>query len=373
MSRSNLDIERYNIFRAIEFGFMLPSQEMQTVRHVLIDLLRETSHFMKQRGYWLEWLQTLERIAERNKVEDAQLQCKLFNQLGDLYRLTQQFPKAIKAHKKAETLARQSNDEVELGHIYFYLGMVHLRNREHKQAEDFGQKSLNIFSRHKPDRKEMAGVLNLLGLAARSRNDLETAESRLRRSINLRLRTNQPVDLARTLNNLAIVLQEQEKWKEALHYFAEAKQTLETTDSELDRVMVALSEGTLFFRMGQYVQARETFEKIDMPFLEQSGHLLYQALATNNLGAVFISLEQFDEAETCLRESIEYCRKIGDDLRLAKTLAALSEALTKQGNKQAALDTIDEANALLTKLPAGSEGERLYKDLVEQKEKVSKN
>lgn len=350
-SWNRLDHEYPNIFRAVQFSIELPKEKTTSALKEAWPLLsRHLFKFAERRGYWHGWIPLLKELIHQYEG-DVILKCELLNQLGDLHRLDRQLSKAIKAHQEAEQLARNVRDEETLAHACASLGLDYLHGREYDVAESYGKEALELFDHLQLVGKELGGTLNLLGLISRAKGNLDTAEKYMRRSVQIWHQLEQPVELARALNNLAITLQNQQKFDQALQYFAEARTALEETTSELDLVMVALSEGSLYFELGKLAEAIRIFDSIDLSFLRQSGHTFYEALTLNNLGNVSLAQKDFIRAETALRQSVSLWEQIGEEVRLANTLKTLGDVLVAQGRIAMANTIYDRTSDILDKYP----------------------
>jgi len=77
----DLDFDRQNLYRAVQFGLALPQTRQLTVKLIL-----RLFDFVEHRSYWREWLPVLEK-ARVSCAEDPALECRLLNQLGYFRRL----------------------------------------------------------------------------------------------------------------------------------------------------------------------------------------------------------------------------------------------------------------------------------------------
>jgi tetratricopeptide (TPR) repeat protein len=125
------------------------------------------------------------------------------------------------------------------------------QQRAYAVAEHWGLAALHDFEQLGQATSGRAGVvLSTLGLVAYGRGDWATAEARLHRAIEHWRAENAPTELARVLNNLGMVLEAAQKPDAALRAYNEAMALLIETDSELDKVRIELSLGTLYFNLG---------------------------------------------------------------------------------------------------------------------------
>lgn len=368
-----LDLEYLNIFRAVQASLNIPIGKItQEIRDTWLFLSRHLIKFIERRGYWHEWIPLLERLSHQYEGNVTR-KCELLNQLGDLYRLERLLPKAIKAHQEAEQFARQVESDEMLAHACANLGLDYMHNRNYDAAQSYGLQALELFDNLQLMGKEMGSTLNLLGLVDRAKGNFDTAEKYLFRSVQIWRRLEQPMELARALNNLAITFQNQQKFDPALQCFAEARKVLKGTTSQLDQVVVALSEGSLYFELESLAEAEAAFSRIDLSYLRQSGHIFYEALTLNNLGNVYLARKDYIKCETHLRQSASLWEQIGEDVRLANTLKTLGDALVEQGRVDMANHVYNQTDKLLDKYPDDFRAKQLRNELELAQEEIVKS
>lgn len=360
-----LKVDWPNIVRAVEFGLALPELWVHTT-----ELSLQMFEFVERLTYWREWIRILELVIAANNTHPSRLHCKLLDHLGHLRRLNWQLPAALEAHRAAEALALEAGDEDELAHAHFSLSEDYRYSRNYEEAERFGQSALEIFIRLKASDAQIAAVFNTLGLISHARGDFEVAEQRFRHAIELYYRIDRPTDLARALKNLALALEAGGKVSQALQHYAEAKAILDRTTSELDKVLVDLSVGTLYFNQGQLAEAEAAFRRADSLYLRQSGITYYQALTANNLGNVLLAQGRLAEAEAQLRHSLSLWRGTSDEVMLANTLGTLGEALVKQGESGSAIPIYDEALQLLARYQGDAWAQHLLAKFTAQRREL---
>ncbi|MCB8954528.1 MAG: tetratricopeptide repeat protein [Ardenticatenales bacterium] len=341
--------ERYNIYQAIMASLSLPPETHgTTVKPSWHALARCLLTFCQQRGYWHEWLPLLKQLVSAN---EGVVRAALLNQLGVLYQLAHQLPDAMVAHQEALSLTMHLEDEPGIGHTVANLGRVYYRQRNFAVAAEQAGQALAIFTQQEPHGKEVASSLELLGLAVRAQGDYEAAVKYLGDSAQRWRKLNRPVELARTLNNLGNTWQARGDPEVALRYFAEAKTALTGTDSELDRVMIALSEGTIHFEMGNVAQAGTAFRTIDLAFLRRIGHVLYLGISLNNLGNVCLMEKDYENATAFLRQATEVWQASGEMLQLANSLKTLGDVFRARQRSADAREVYDKAAVLLQQYP----------------------
>ncbi|MEW5987766.1 MAG: tetratricopeptide repeat protein [Chloroflexota bacterium] len=358
-----LDHEWHNLFRAAQVGLAFPP-----TRPAAIELTLQLFGFVERRGYWQEWIFTLEQcLANCSNEQPAKFY--LLNRLGQLYRLNRQLAAAITTHEAAAIIAQSRNDHLALSQAYFNLSEDYRLDRQLTQAETYGLSALEGFI-SQGEARWKAATLNTLGVIAQWQGKLALAEERLREAVAGWREANQPTELARALGNLAATLRAAGEMDAARQSYLEAAGVLAPTSSELDKVMVEISLGGLYFDLGQWSEAEAAFRRANSPYLKQSSHVYYQAMVAHGFGHVRLRQGRNEEAEAYLRASVSLWRKADDQVMLANTLGTLAETLAARQDIDEATALYDEALACLINYTEDTLARRLWGDFSAQREAI---
>ncbi len=363
-SEHPVETEQTNICHAVAVSLDLPD-EMLTIemRALWLTIAEQMFLHLEQRGNGREWIPILERLTGKFQA-DKNAQCQLLSRLGILYRMQQDFDKAIGTHQTLLAIAQQTENEQLVTQAHLNLGNDYYRHQQIEKAAVHGQVALQLLSQSKPAGRHAATTFNLLGLIAQVQNKLDLAESYFTRAVDLWQELGHISELTRSLNNLGRVFQEQGRTKQAIACFANAKNMLTKSGSELDHILLCLSEGTLYFSLNRYAEAQARFRQIDLQFLERAGHLLYYGLALNNLGNIAFVQGDYVQAEAYLQRSGSIWQEIGYEIELANTLGKLGDVFGMQGAVAAAELAYEQAIALTEKYPNDERAIRLQRDTV---------
>lgn len=351
-----------NITQAVRFGLPLPEAQTPT-----LDLVTAAFWLVERHGYWARWLPWLER-ALNLAAADLPRRCLLLDQVGHLRRLNGDAHAALNAHQEQARLAADLGDLQELAHARFHLSEDHRHLHQLAEAEQAARAALELFRQLGSPERQVAAVLNTLGLIAQARGDLGPAAEWITQAIHLYRTLGRPVDLARLLKNLGVIQEAQGDPAAALAAYAEALAQLEHTPSELDKILVALNLGTLYVHQGRLAEAEAVFRRADSPYLRESGQIETRAMVTNNLGSVLLAQGQCEQAEAYLATSLALWRQLGARLMQANTLGDLAEALGRLDQPAAAQAAYTEALALLQAFPDDAWAQRLTQRLTAQAE-----
>jgi tetratricopeptide (TPR) repeat protein len=344
--RSPLDNERTNLFRAAEFGIGLSMTWRETAELILA--LRD---YFDQGIYWIEWIPVLEGVICSCSVPDLALKCRLLGLVGFLYKTNRQLDLASQRLREAEAIADHLLDIRLLARCHIELSRLHIALRNHHEAECYARRALVEYQQLGGDPRMVGSCYVNIGLAAQALGDMDQAETNMRRAVRLFSTVDDPVNLARTLHNLGVILDACGKSEEALESYLEAVSLLAPTASELDKSVVLLSLGTLYFGQDRLDLAEATYLRANSPFLRQSNHNYQQALAANNLGNVYLAQGRLDQAACWLTAAIRLWRATGARLMLANTLGDMAEVQVHQAQSAAALLLYGEAITICQAYP----------------------
>jgi tetratricopeptide (TPR) repeat protein len=361
-----LDDERQNLLRAVEFGLAFPQTWRPTAELALQSFL-----FIERRSYGREWIPMLRRALLKCSDTELSLKGRILDQLGILLRLDWQWKAAVSSHLEEEEIGLRLGDLSRLAHARLNLSEAYRLGRAYEQAETCGLAAHQAFTNLGANPDKIASALVNLGLIAQERGQQALAEERLKAAVSHWREVNRPLPLARTLNNLAVSLEAQGKFHEAIEVYQEATTLLASTDSELDKVTVQLSLGTLYFNQGQLTEAEDAFHAANSAYLRQSGHIYYRALVANNLGNVYLKQHRLPEAEAMLLDSLAHWSSLDLPVMQANTVGTLAETWLAQGNAPQALTYYNQALHLLADYPNDHFAQHLHKKFIAAYEKLA--
>jgi tetratricopeptide (TPR) repeat protein len=350
---TELDDDWPNIRKALQFALAIPEHRLAAA-----ELARALFVYIERRALWREWIPLLRTLISTLDIDQPSLKLSLLIELGQCLRLDWQLAEALAVHREAETLAGAPGNEAILARVLFNLCEDHRLAHAYAEAEKAGAVALALFAEHKPD--YVADVLNSLGFIAHTRGNYGLAEVHLVRAVELFRQTTRPVDLTRTLTNLANALAAQGKHEAALTTYDEAARILKNLGSELEIANIHLWRGTLLFTLGRLTEAERAFELADSPGLRRTGNVQYRALIANNLGNVYLAQSRIEAAVERLQTGIDLWRQIGEEVQLGNTLGTLGEAEAARGQVADAVRAYDEALEHLSRYPDNAWARKLH-------------
>lgn len=361
-----IDLDRTNLYRAIEFGMGLP-----VTWHDAANLVVQCFPFIIQRGYYRDWIPVLEKLTSGCVREDLALKGRLLDQLGLMYRRNRQLDESIASHLEEERIGEQLDDSSRKSFARMQLSAVYWRKRQYETAEKYGLAALEGFSGLDDNKEKVASCFINLGNIALGRGDLKLAEERVKQSIELYRQLENPVELANALKNLATISETAGEYDEALLILIEVVDILAPTELEIDKAAIEINIGTLYFRKEQLDLAEAAFRRADSPYMKEFGPVYYRALTANNLGNVYLLREEWERAERHLRISVRLFRKAKAQINLANSLSGIAEALVGMDKPDEAIPLYDEAIEIVVAHPDDAWAQRLQQEFIGARDKLN--
>ncbi len=297
---AELDTDRQNLCRAVQYGLQIPETALGTA-----ELVSQLFELSERRGYWAEWMPLLEQAIDVCPVPGDPLHLTLLNQLGFIHRLRRQLTDSIAIHRQVVTLAEAHDHPRQRAAAFFHLSNAYFDHHQHQEAGQYAEQALAEFERLSltAEDKKMGAIFNILGLLAQARGERDTAEQLFNQSIAHWRRTDELTYLARTLTNLGLNFLATEQFAQALACLDEADEALETTASQLDKTMVAINRGVVYFERENWREAEAAYRQANSFYLQQSGDTYLQAMIANNLGCALMKQNRWQEADAFLTQS----------------------------------------------------------------------
>jgi tetratricopeptide (TPR) repeat protein len=267
--------------------------------------------------------------------------------LGRAYRLDSQREKAIATHLQAEQIAQETGHPASLGEIQHDLLEDYLFARLYAAAKQHGQRALTILAETEASPTLLANCYKMLGTVCYETEAFQEAEKYFAEAITRWRQMDDPVHLARTLNDLARLWLTLGRYDEAQDGLSEAAELLADTINELDKCMIYINLGSVLAAQQQWALAETAFYQANSRYLRQSADLPRRARVNNNLGYVLFKQEKPEVAEEYLQQALQLWQEMGDDLEYANSLSILADSWLARQQPHIALPMYE---ALLLKL-----------------------
>ncbi len=354
-----IESERQNLFHAVQIGLRYP----ETVAETAV-ILSQAIPYIIQRGYWQDWIPLLEQCLADKICQSASHRITVLINLGQAYRADSQLDRAIAIHLEAKRLAETTEQNDTLAQIQLELMYDYQLSKAYEEAKISGQSAIKRLEHKKEYESLLANAYKILGTVLFESGEYSAAETYLTKAVAAWRKIGNPVQVARTLNDLSrlFLASASNRYAEAQVCLNEASSLLAPTINERDKCMIYINLGSLYAAQQNWEMAETTFYKANSPFMRQSVALPRKARINNNLGYILFKQGKYEAAEEYLQQALQLWQEIGDDVEYANTLSAFADNLMARLNPAAALPFYDELLRLLEKYPDNHFAKELKKE-----------
>lgn len=323
---SALDQEWEGIVKAIALGLQL-----QTAWPEVYDLIRDFADFMERRGHWAAWQSLLDQAQQLAPERDDKadlvtlyaLAARLYQRQGDIGRM-------VAAHRRTLRFARRYRDRFNEARTCTNLGYYYVEDGHWYRAEVLCCHALQIFEALDSDHGR-AHTENHLGALYTRQGQWQEAETRLQKACALWEKMGDQHGLMYGLMNLGVLYIDLDDFEAALIYAKKALQQARLTGDELMEGTIYINCGNAARLNGQLRQAEQYIHQGEAIF-RHFNHTRGLALATENLGMVYLYQQRWDEAAALLKSALEMWIHLKNAFREIRTLALLTTGYLIDGD-----------------------------------------
>jgi DNA-binding SARP family transcriptional activator/tetratricopeptide (TPR) repeat protein len=190
----------------------------------------------------------------------------------------------------------------------------------------------------------------LLGHAQQQMDDYEAADVNIRRALDLFRELGDRANEAWVLNGLALLLEKQERYTEALAVGLDALRMLKAAGHWWTQATLENGVGWMYAHLGQYDEALAHCQRA-LSLHRESGHRGGAADTLDSLGFIYLHLGDLAQAKAHYEQAIEAYREIVAPFGEGNSLAGLGDVLLREGHPNAARSRYLQAAAILDSLP----------------------
>ena len=200
---------------------------------------------------------------------------------------------------------------------------------------------------------EYADFIFYMGTNYRRLGDYDKAEQYLFESLEIsrRMYTGNHEQIASTMNHLSSLYQNRGEYDEALPWAQDSHRMRLAIfgPSHLNTIAAHANTARTYAGGGRLDEAAETYREVIAIFREEYGNdNFYISGLLQSYGGVYLRLQDFTEAETVIRESLEHSERLlpAGHIRQAYPLKGLADALRGQDRYGEALDYAERAHQI---------------------------
>lgn len=244
------------------------------------------------------------------------------------------------------TLSQKINDSTLIARSYNRIGLVHDYAGNFKLAESYYLKAYEV-KLSCDGESETDGILNNLGSVYYYLGDFEKSMEYYLLSLKIReskRHNNDPESLkkiARSYNNIGLLLKSQQNYKSAVSYYKQAILIKEQLNDFSGLIISYSNIGTIYMQQDSLLLS-ETYFSQAYKIADSLNDDVSLAMLHNNRGLLFKRTKSLDKAKQEYLKALELYIKVGDNLGRATALINLSTIhLELKNNKQAELIATD--------------------------------
>ncbi|MEZ4590955.1 MAG: tetratricopeptide repeat protein [Chloroflexota bacterium] len=305
-----------------------------------------------RRGLLVEGLtpcrQGIEIIQETGNPQEL---ARAYNLEGVLYRNLGRSAEAMAAHQQSIALYEESNYIPGLERAYSNLGCVFQDVSQWDEALHYFQESANLSERTGEVWRRVAAAINLAEIfRLQGRFDEALAHNRQAQMLALAHDLSELVGI--TQLNLGAIYLKLANLPDAATHLTQCQQLFTELKTETYLVETLCSLATLRLLEGDPEAGLALGQEALTVATEQNRPLALGAV-NRVLGQAHRQLRQYQQAELCLRDSLQLFEKQASPYEAGVTLIALAQLYADENKQQKAIICYDEAMAIFASLGAG--------------------
>ncbi|WP_420628438.1 tetratricopeptide repeat protein [Candidatus Leptofilum sp.] len=323
---------------------------------------------------WGHWADCVKILQEALRLDlPPEQKGYLHANLGRINLLNRNFDDSLHHLNLSLTIAEKHQLKALAGLTYHRLMNTYLRREEHVKAKEHGLQALTYLS-GKPS-ETLAAAYNSLGLVFMGLGDLKRAEGYFWDALAIWDCLKDYTHMARSYQNLGVLFFQQNIWEDAKKCFENALVTLGNTSSAVDKLKAMNGLGTVYYMLGDFDTAENVFRdataKWESEFGDKIGWYHLRGSLTHNLGNTQLAKGEIQRAQVTLNRAKTFWQQANDDIQKGNTVGTIAEAYMKDEAWEAAVDSYDEAMALLKNFPNHPWANSLTEKFMEERAKCA--
>lgn len=249
--------------------------------------------------------------------------------VGKLYWLRGDYPKALETTQQALAMRRRIGDRRSIALSLNNLGLVYQDSGQARHALDAFEQAL-VIRREIGDLVGVAITLNNLGTVAQDQRDDKRAHALFTEAYEVAKETGDRNRIALVLTNLGETLTRLGDSARAIEYLKQAEELADEMGDELGLAEAVRGLGKAYLARREYTRARECIGRA-VKIFERVQSRVQLGIALRSLGEVTAAGsaggEDTQRARAYFRESISIFEEAGNEVELGRTLRAYGEAM----------------------------------------------
>lgn len=256
--------------------------------------------------------------------------------LGDVYRITGDYEKALDEYKSAEAMAHEEGEREKEGDILAKIGRVCCLQGDYDKMIDYAKRSYRIYQ-ELGHRQRVAESLDSIGDVHLNRGDYDQALKCYQDSLIIQKEVDDKSGEAVTLESLGNVYRTRGQYKEALKCYQKSSEIREGLGDRWGLASNLHNTGILHWSRGDYGEALKHYQD-SLRIRREIGDKRGVSSGLHTVGIVHWGRGEYGKASQCFQESMKVQREIGDRWGTGLSSYGLGLIHWKRGDFEDALD-----------------------------------
>lgn len=250
-------------------------------------------------------------------------------ELGYLFEVTQDLPKAASYYRQAIQFGKANNLKKQLALAYSYMYFIYSAKSDYQSAILYADSAYTIFSQL--GRKlDMANQLNNIGVQNWKLNKNLEAVKYFQKTLNIYDELGEATE-AKKLNtyiNMGLVFEDLKNHDQAIKYFTKVIPLAKKYQLPKSLRDAYNDLGNVYLNTKQYQKAL-LYYKLSLPLALQSDQAQARGISYGNIATALINLKRYNEAEKNIKLSDKEYNSIGNKEGLASNLVNYAQLLAE--------------------------------------------
>ena len=279
--------------------------------------------------------------------------------LGETYRETGEYDKALEIFTKNFKQAIELDNKVGLAKSLTGIGLIHWRKGELDKALENYNKSYDVYD-ELGDKKGMGVLLNNIAIIYNRQGDREHGLEYYNRSLTIAEVLDDKIQMGKVLNNIGNVHTYNGDYELALDYQFRSLKLKEEAGNNRGIGFGLGNIGRIYYLKGDYEQALD-YQNRSLKVREKLGDKRGIALSLYNIGTIHKQIYEFEKALDIFSRCLNIATEIGEKGKLAYSQLFIGDIHKIKGENEKSIEFLGRSIKLIEELGRKNTLTRLIK------------
>ena len=279
--------------------------------------------------------------------------------LGETYRETGEYDKALEIFTKNFKQAIELDNKVGLAKSLTGIGLIHWRKGELAKALENYNKSYDVYD-ELGDKKGMGVLLNNIAIIYNRQGDREHGLEYYNRSLTIAEVLDDKIQMGKVLNNIGNVHTYNGDYELALDYQFRSLKLREEAGNNRGIGFGLGNIGRIYYLKGDYEQALD-YQNRSLKVREKLGDKRGIALSLYNIGTIHKQIYEFEKALDIFSRCLNIATEIGEKGKLAYSQLFIGDIHRIKGENEKSIEFLGRSIKLIEELGRKNTLTRLIK------------